>query len=452
MLPNTGRPDLAVTSSPDVVVAPRVDYSRRQTNPWYALAFGAVTCLLIGAGLLVLIWVLSKFWSSHISMQDDQEARRRQEQREEDKRRFDKEQAFFLKKVPEGFSDDAKPRSFFPRKERKLQTRIERTDNALLTIWSRSNPDGWILAAADDYGTRLPTEGEMVEGVLRKIAWEKTYLEKDDFEYERLPDGKEFLGVPAVAIAFAGTNPDKIRVEGEAYVIAVRGYAFMVYTWAPQGNLEANRKLWAEQRAGVAFGDYRASWTPARVPSKVVKLPDSNLEISLSLRVWLEQKLPDEEQLDDGPKQVAEYLGGNPSEDQKTTQKVTAGESAFLKIYKIPKTDSLEAAYTMIETRMKKELVADDDKFEFTYVKDKTTTPIKGPAQIGPGKIPGYLARTESDEGVPRQLVIAVFRQEDGRSVALVFDMVLAAKAQNKNRREFFDTEINVVLNSLVRK
>jgi hypothetical protein len=233
----------------------------------------------------------------------------------------------------------------------------------------------------------------------------------------------------------------------------------MVYTWAPQGNIEANRKLWAEQRAAVVISDKdtRANWSEAKPPLISVDLPNSYTKMSLNSRVWQEQKLPDEEKTDepkaeDGPKKVRQFLGGNPSEDSKTTVKVTAGQNAFLSIYAIPKADTVDAAYTALETVLRKEFVPDDDKYEFPLIKDKDGKAIKGLADFGPGKIPGYLVRTDSDEGLRHQFVIAVIRQTDGKSVGLVFDMLLTDHISTKNRREFFDTEINAVLNSLVKK
>ena len=197
----------------------------------------------------------------------------------------------------------------------------------------------------------------MIEGALRKISGEKSFLEGDDFEWERLPDGK-LVGLPAMAIAFAGTNRDKIRVEGEAYVIAARGYAFTVFTWAPQIHLETARKQWVDQRAAFVVGDGRASWSEIRDPKEQVPIPGFDLQMALATRVWHSQKLPEEEKTDDpkpaeGPKLLMQFIGGDPADEKRGMPKPTAGQNTFLYVYQMPKADTVEAAYQAMEAYQK---------------------------------------------------------------------------------------------------
>ena len=131
---------LALNSNPDLVVSPKMTFTGKRRSPWYSLAVAAVTVVLIAGGVLVVFLLLQKAWQSHDANESDKAERRRQKEKEEERKNADKGQAFYLKTIPEGYTDDSDVRRFFSRKERKFQGHVDRTDNVIVMGWSHKNP------------------------------------------------------------------------------------------------------------------------------------------------------------------------------------------------------------------------------------------------------------------------------------------------------------------------
>jgi hypothetical protein len=442
-------PGLSFDSSSDVVVAPALHYKGKRRSPWFNLVLGVVTILLITGAVAVCYFLLLYAMQRDKNQLEENEARQKQQddkRKQEEKSKLDLEQAFYFKATPDGFTPDFQLREPFTFRENERKNEVAPP----VVCLSRKKPEGWLVATARDYRTRLPTDGEMVEAAVQKL---RKYLNEESFQWERLPEGGRLAGLPAIVFAFVGENPNHIPVEGEVYLTAAQGYAFMVFTWAPEANSAQARKNWAAQREGFNIGEQRANWKEAPIRKERVPLPGFDLELALAERVWRKQDNP--EDIPPGPKLLLQFLGGDPAEEQKGQPKPTAGKNAWLYLYSLPKADSVEAAYQVAENFIKTQREGTDDakvKVDFLVRKDRGGSPLKGPATLGPGNVPAYVVRMDiaEDEEVKSYAVVAVVRDPGGQYLALVFDVLLPA--QVPGRREFWDTEITAVLNSLAQK
>ncbi len=282
-----------------------------------------------------------------------------------------------------------------------------------------------------DYGTRSPSDAEMLDEVLGKL---KTYFQGLEWEIKPRDDEVRLAGQPARVLEFQGDTVDSVTMNGECYAMTYRGQGYWFFTWAPLGDLqetgEAIRADWAKLRQGLATLNQRGGWKEKPRETLPFVGKQAKYRLAYVKGLWTLER-PEE---DDGPLDLL-LRGHEPDPERKPL----AGKDAVFQVLVLPKQADLKAATAValdfVQQREKKLY----EQMKMEAIKDKNGV-VNRDADIG--KEPGHLSkwRMKCTEDLERFLIVAVVNRPEG-AIVLFGDCLW-------ERHDFWDEEFTALLGS----
>jgi hypothetical protein len=157
-------------------------------------------------------------------------------------------------------------------------------------------PSRWVVAAAKDYGTRLPRDSELLK---RGISLLELYF-GEQLELDERPQTRDLGGRRAQCLRFRG-EANAVTWYGEMYTLAGHGFGYWLFVGASGGDdavRETVEELYAKGR-GFEPAAERSGWTeqpPPRVTFAGGKLP---YRLTAPAGVWEERRAGDVDPLGD---------------------------------------------------------------------------------------------------------------------------------------------------------
>jgi hypothetical protein len=109
-------------------------------------------------------------------------------------------------------------------------------------------------------------------------------------EQQPIPDGTTWFGLPVKGFNFRGQLRSGAVVEGEAYVVANKGFAYWFLAWTGENQIYAEqRETFAKVRSACKFLEQRSNWSPKQ--ASVVDFKNNVLGYSIrdGEGIWTEQ-------------------------------------------------------------------------------------------------------------------------------------------------------------------
>jgi hypothetical protein len=157
---------------------------------------------------------------------------------------------------------------------------------ATLLTMQRTNPNGWLALAAQDYKTRAPRDAEVVEENIQRLG---LYFQNLETNYQ---ENDELGGLRAQHLTFQG-RVNQVLMFGDCYLLSANGIVYCLAIWGPAESTKASREEFTELRKGFALLKEREGWTEEQ-PKEVEFVGH---RASYSLRgpegLWVEYGLPD---------------------------------------------------------------------------------------------------------------------------------------------------------------
>ena len=290
----------------------------------------------------------------------------------------------------------------------KIDDKLKLTMQTQLAM-RRSNPSAGLALHFYDYKKRTPPDSE-----LKADALEKLKLQFKNIEYEdKDPDPDRTLGgQPCLCLEFVGVDPDEVRVNGFCYMLAYRGFAYWLYTWAPDEpeKKEANKKDSDRLRKGFTLLGNREGWTEQKPKTSYVQGRKIPFRLEMVQERWRKT-----DPVGYDPKADLVLLGTYPGE------KPHAGKMATVQALVLDKADSVEAAtkaardYLLEAVKQKQE----ENKYLFPNAKldvvdDKSI--LNTNDKVGADATEGWLLklRLEKEPDNIRYVVLRILPQPNG--------------------------------------
>src|SRR5262249_16353067 len=156
---------------------------------------------------------------------------------------------------------------------------------ANVVVRKRSNPDGWVALAAQDFTDREPRAAEVEDLVRVRLRRAVSSLFTEPIEGGR-GAGRAPLRVPFTGGRGAG------QVRGEGYAMTYKGIVYVFVTWASEADWAGLREELAGLRERVKPAGFRENWSPKR--ASVETFDGDGYQIEDADGVWLLGKPEDE--------------------------------------------------------------------------------------------------------------------------------------------------------------
>ncbi|HJZ90531.1 MAG TPA: hypothetical protein VKE40_06630 [Gemmataceae bacterium] len=156
---------------------------------------------------------------------------------------------------------------------------------ANVVVRKRSNPDGWVALAAQDFTDREPRPAEVEELLRVRLRRAVSGLAAVPIEGER------WSGRDTVGIQFSGDLGDG-QVRGEGYAMTYKGIVYVFIAWASEADWAALREELTGLREKVKPAGFRENWAPKR--ATVETFEGDGYQIEDADGVWLLGKPEDE--------------------------------------------------------------------------------------------------------------------------------------------------------------
>jgi hypothetical protein len=313
-------------------------------------------------------------------------------------------------------------RFVFPRSW-KSDAKVRHALGANLAL-ARAEPTAWLAIFAHDYKTRSPRDAELHD---RVINWLEKYF--SGVEFESRPDAT-LDGQPARHLEFQG-EVDNVLMNGECLMLARRGYAYWVVTWAPAERRDAAVDEWATARRGFSFLDHRDGWVEKKPRRLLIQGNKAAYRITYTEGVWEKQPV-------DGLDPAADALlrGFDPKEEDKLAQ-----GAGIVTILLLPRGEGdLKAAAAAAREHLLQKQKEVYPETAIETVKHKSDVG-EGPADIGAAR--GNLARLRVKNSASREMYVEL-------ATVLLRDGVLVIQCEcHWPRREFWRQEFAVLLGTL---
>lgn len=281
-----------------------------------------------------------------------------------------------------------------------------------------------------DYKDRRPRDAELLDEALAKL---RAYFQGLEWQLKPKDDTAQLAGQPAQVLEFQGVDAEQVTMNGECYMMTLRGYGYWFFTWAPLGELEQDREPiqaeWAQLRQRLTLLDGRKGWTER--PRETVKFAGKKASYQIAFLKGLWTREPAE---DYDPRADLALKGHEPNAERKPL----AGKDATVQVLVLPRQANLKAAAETARdyvTQREKPLYP---RTSLEPIKDKNGAEFDGTADIGTEH--GHLSklRMKNTEDLERYLLIAVVNRPEG-VVALVGECLW-------DRRDFWDQEFQALL------
>jgi len=141
-----------------------------------------------------------------------------------------------------------------PSKDWKREETAKPLGVATQLTMQRTNPNGWLALAAQDFKTRAPRDAEVVDDNIQRLG-----IHFQNLETNFLAD-EEVAGQRAQHLAFQG-RVNQVLMSGECYLFASKGIVYCLAVWGPVDSAQSFREEFAEVRKGFTFLKEREGWT-----------------------------------------------------------------------------------------------------------------------------------------------------------------------------------------------
>jgi hypothetical protein len=222
-------------SAPDVVVARAQPQGRtwHDVGPGGWTAYGVLAVLCLGLLIGGIVWMRHFLGSPGASTDADAAVK-------------DIERANFSFHLPEA------PWQRDPVLEARLTVHL---------ALRRSEPANDMAIYYHDYRSRLPSRAELIDRAASRLG---QHFEELQWEPQQSKGPEPRLaGEGALVLEFEGVDPQAVRMRGECYTFARRGFAYWFFTWAPDDD-EYQKKAqeeWRELRSRFRMRNEREGWT-----------------------------------------------------------------------------------------------------------------------------------------------------------------------------------------------
>jgi hypothetical protein len=316
----------------------------------------------------------------------------------------------------------------WPGKPWTRQTNIQQKLHVHIGMISPEHND-FLALFFKDYKTRMPSDAEMLDEALSKL---RSYFHRLEWEMKPKDEQARLAGQPAKAFDFQGDDAENVPMNGECYMLALRGYGYWFFTWAPLDDLQKDgepiRAEWAQMRQHLSLLDGRKGWMAKPPETQTVTGTKVKYQLAYVKGLWTRETAEDYDPLPD-----VVLKGHEPDPERKPL----AGKDASFQVFVLPKQDNLKsaaaAARAYVLQREKK--LYEQTKME--PIKDKNGD-VDRPSDIG--KERGQLSKLDmkNTDDLERFLTIAVVNRPEG-VVVLVGDCLW-------ERRDFWDQEFAALL------
>jgi hypothetical protein len=192
----------------------------------------------------------------------------------------------------------------------------------------RTEPNAWMALLYTDYKDHTPTDGELVEGTVRRL---KDFF-KEGLEWEPRPDG-DLAGQPARRLAFVG-RLNGVDMTGAADLLPYKGIGYAFVIWAPSETEAAVAVERDGLRRGFTLGQEREGWAVPAPKERTLTGGKAAYTLRYVEGIWERQDNPTAYD----PAADAALLGRDPSAPKDADKNGTAVVLA------LPKEEGLKAA------------------------------------------------------------------------------------------------------------
>lgn len=401
---------LVFTSTPDLTIAPTPLLGKRRAgSPWRLLVVLAVSAVLAGGLLTALFLAVGKPGSAAPA---------------DDSKKF--ENFNFSLRLPEApWQSDESLRD-------AIRARM---------AFSRKDPVNHLAIEVIDYKMRAPRQGVLLDEALERL---RNYFGADVPWQPRAPATLEkfepqdkLAGQPARVLEFEG-NRDNVAQVGECYLTQYRGRAYLLFTFAPQGQ-EAAREEWAALRGRFGLLNERPGWTPQPPPS--APFQGDGYALAFVAEVWKKMDLGEAD------KNVVLALEGHDPKEDREGEVSHAGKAALLRVAvlepSLPPGDVKAAAAAARKNLIDQQLavLTKTDNLELVPVQGRKGEKLEGPANVG--AVSGYVSKNRMrvpDGSLDRFVVVA--------AVPLAERLVVVYAECDWKRRDYWEQEFNALLDT----
>jgi hypothetical protein len=216
------------------VVSPAIGHAilgSRRKRPWWQTAITAlgVIGMLLGVGLWVS-HMLIPWWNEHVGEGHRESA-------------------------GSGFNFPGFNCHFTaPSKSWKRDEFAKPLGIATLLTMQRTNPNGWLALAAQDFKTRAPRDAEVVDDNLQRLSIYFQNLETNYVADEELGDQR------VQHLTFQG-RVNHVLMAGDCYLLAYKGIVYCLTVWGPAESAMSSREEFTNLHKGFTLLKEREGWT-----------------------------------------------------------------------------------------------------------------------------------------------------------------------------------------------
>ena len=291
---------------------------------------------------------------------------------------------------------------------KELRTRLK-----AIAAFSHKEDNGevWFAIAVEDYGQRLPRQGELLDGAFDRMRRQFG----DTFQY----DAKEIaevktLGVDSLRFPFKGTAGGEIW-EGECRLIAKDGLAYWILVAGPSRDDARAVYDHLEEEKTIELTTERRDWTEQTPAPDVFLSRSGGLSMTLPKGVW--QKFDPTTADENGDL----FLSGQFPREQGNAK------SANLLAIALPRNDDPREAYKTAISYLEKKKQEESNEYRFDPVRDEGAwngdVMDRGDQKFVVGEI-----RVMRNTDPMRYVVLAVVG-DDAKTYALRFECAWAHRA-----------------------
>jgi len=284
-----------------------------------------------------------------------------------------------------------------------------------------------------DYKNRLPSDAELLDEALTKL---RSYFRGLEWEQRTSAEPTLLAGKPAKVLDFQGDDPEQVAMNGECTMMASRGYAYWIFTWAPLGELNNDRESiageWAELRQRFSLLDGRKGWTAKPRETERIAGKKAKYQLAYVKGLWTTEPAADYD-----PQADLVLKGHEPDPERRPL----ASKVATVEVLVLPKQDNLQAAVTAARDHVQQRERKEYPQTAMKILRDKHGAELDMDAMIG--KEAGHLTKLEVTNTEDRKhfLVIAVVNRAEG--------VLVLVGSCLWERRDFWEQELTSLLDTL---
>jgi hypothetical protein len=343
----------------------------------------------------------------------------------------------YLYKKPVGDGDPTRAAriynaAFIPEKSWRRDREIQRRWHVQIGMKS-SELNNSMALFFKDYKDRLPSDAEMLDEALLKL---RSYFRPLEWELKPKSEPMRLAGRPAQVVEFQGDDADHVTTNGECYMMAYRGYAYWLFTWAPLGDLEKQREPiqdeWAGLRKCFSLGTERRGWKAKPRETDRIEGKNAGYVLEFVKELWTHEWGQHEDM-------QLEYLlrGHEPDPERKPL----AGKDATVQVFVLPKQADLKSAELKSATdaaldHLKQRELKLYPRTKWERIKDKNGE-FDRDAKIGNETVHWIKLHVQNTEELERYLSVAVVNRSE-YAIVLVGDCLW-------ERRDFWDQEFTAL-------